>query len=179
MAAGALLLFFRRDYVELREPPPATPAKEWLLAIAAGLGVFFAWIHLDRPAIAFDAGPGFDPSRAGGGIDWPLALARLCSLALIVPVMEELFWRSLVMRWIAARDFLAVDPGRVGAGAFVISSALFASEHAMWLAGLLAGLAYGTLYRRTGNLWIPIVSHATTNGTLGLWILATGRWQFW
>ncbi|MGZ5595407.1 MAG: CAAX prenyl protease-related protein [Usitatibacter sp.] len=178
-AAGALLVFFRRDYGELRKPPAATPAREWAIAVAVGIGVFAAWIHLDRPGIALDAGPGFDPGRKGGGIDWPLAMARLCSLALVVPVMEELFWRSFVMRRIAANDFLASDPRRVGAVPIVISSALFASEHALWLAGLLAGLAYAWLYRRTANLRIPIVSHAVTNGTLGIWILATGSWRFW
>ena len=45
--------------------------------------------------------------------------------------------------------------------------------------GLAAGLAYTWVYARSGNLWIPITSHAITNGTLGLWILATGNWRFW
>ena len=93
--------------------------------------------------------------------------------------MEELFWRSLAMRWIDGRDFLAVNPRRVSFVAFALSSALFALEHSQWLAGLLAGAAYGWLYLRSGNLWIPIISHATTNGILALWIVATGSWRFW
>jgi uncharacterized protein len=179
-AAAALLAFFRRDYVELREVRAAPArASEWVLAVAAGLALFFAWIHLDLAAVAWPGRPGFDPTVAGGRVDWPLAAARLCSLALIVPLMEELFWRSFLMRWIASREFLSVDPQNVGAVALVVSSALFASEHSMWLAGLLAGLVYGWLYVRTANLWIPIVSHTVTNGTLGLWIIATGQWRFW
>jgi CAAX prenyl protease-like protein len=93
--------------------------------------------------------------------------------------MEELFWRSLVMRWIARRDFLALAPRAAGLTAFALSSALFALEHSQWLAGLAAGMAYGWLYMRSGNLWIPILSHATTNGILALWIVATGSWRFW
>jgi len=100
-------------------------------------------------------------------------------MALAVPVMEELFWRSYVMRRIDSRDFLAKDPRGVSAAAFALSCALFASEHTQWLAGLLAGAAYGALYRRSRNLWIPIVSHTTTNGILAIWILATGNWQYW
>jgi hypothetical protein len=98
---------------------------------------------------------------------------------LVVPVMEELFWRSLVMRWIDQRDFLAADPRRATLAAFLISSGLFALEHTLWLAGLLAGLAYAWLYRRTGNLRVAIASHALTNGLLGAWILATHDWRYW
>jgi len=107
------------------------------------------------------------------------AALRLLALAAVVPVMEELFWRSFLMRWIAARDFLALDPRRAGLAAFALSSALFASEHSLWLAGLLAGVAYAWLYRRSGNLWTAILSHAITNAALGTYVLATGSWQFW
>ena len=93
--------------------------------------------------------------------------------------MEELFWRSFVMRWIDNPDFLAVSPAQASARAIIVSSLLFASEHQLWLAGLIAGLVYGLLYVRTGNLWVPVISHAVTNAVLGGWILATGNWQFW
>jgi CAAX prenyl protease-like protein len=83
------------------------------------------------------------------------------------------------MRRIDARDFLSLDPRGASGLAFGLSCALFASEHALWFAGLIAGIAYGALYMRSRNLWIPIVSHATTNGTLAIWILATGNWQLW
>ena len=93
--------------------------------------------------------------------------------------MEELFWRSFLMRWIEKRDFLALPPARVGAVAFLLSSALFALEHSLWFAGLLAGLAYGWVYMRTGNVRVPIAAHAITNGLLGAWILATQNWHHW
>jgi CAAX prenyl protease-like protein len=108
-----------------------------------------------------------------------LVALRLFGLVLVVPVMEELFWRSFLMRWIARRDFLALAPARAGAVAFLLSSALFALEHSLWFAGLLAGLAYGWVYMRTGNVRVPIASHAITNGLLGAWILATQNWHHW
>jgi len=178
VAVATVLLLFWRHYTELRFAT-AAPVREWLVAIAVGFAVTFAWIHLDRGWMAFGGGPGFDPTRPDGTVDWTLAGLRLFGLALVVPVMEELFWRSFLMRWIDARDFLAFDVKRTSWRAFVISSALFASEHSLWLAGLVAGLGYSWVYVRSGNLWMPIVSHAITNGTLGIWILATGNWRFW
>ncbi len=70
-------------------------------------------------------------------------------------------------------------PRDVGARAFVITAALFALEHSQWFAGLLAGLAYGWLYMRTGKLWPAVIAHAITNGLLGAWILQTGDWRYW
>ncbi len=165
-------------YTELRGARDVA-LRQWLLAIIVGLGVFAAWIHLDRPGIAFESGPGFDPGTPDGRIDPLLAGLRLFGLVLIVPVMEELFWRSFVMRWIDSRDFLAADPARVSAFAFAATCGLFALEHSLWLAGLLAGVAYGGLYLRTRNLWVTILSHAVTNGALGVWIVTTGNWRFW
>ncbi len=192
VAAAAVLAILWPHYTELRfagNPYPRSlrgplprareHAREWLIAVAVGFAVFFAWIHLDRGWMTLGGGTAFDPTRADGTIDWTLAGLRLFGFALVVPVMEELFWRSFVMRWIDARDFLHVDPRRATWRAFVISSALFASEHSLWLAGLAAGLGYSWVYVRSGNLWMPIVSHAITNGTLGLWILATGNWRYW
>ena len=176
---AAMLAFFWRDYVELRAAPRARP-WHWAAAIGAGIAVFVTWITFDSGwAVMGAMGRGFVPLRADGGLDVPLAALRLAGLALVVPVMEELFWRSFLMRWIGTRDFLAADPRRVGLFAFAVSSALFAVEHASWFAGLVAGAAYGALYVASRNLWIPIVSHAITNALLGSWILATRDWRFW
>lgn len=177
IAAALVLLLFARSYIELRSLP--TPG-ECFLGIVVGWVVFAAWIALDTGwATVGSATSGFDPRRPDGSLDTALVAARIFGLALAVPVMEELFWRSFLMRWIDRRDFLAKDPRAASALAFGLSCALFASEHSMWFAGLVAGAAYAGLYMRTRNLWIPILSHATTNGTLATWILATGNWHLW
>ena len=59
------------------------------------------------------------------------------------------------------------------------SSAVFALAHTLWLAALLAGLAYAWLYRSTGTLWAAVIAHAVTNGLLGAWVVATGQWHYW
>ena len=179
LAVAALLAFFWRAYAELREAPPV-PATHWLLALVAGAVVFGAWITFDSGWAAMGGeGKGFVPLRADGSLDVPMAVLRLAGLALVVPVMEELFWRSFLMRWIDRREFLSADPRRASLMAFGVSCALFAVEHSLWFAGLIAGAAYAGLYMLSRNLWVPILSHATTNALLGFWILATGNWRFW
>lgn len=179
LLAGAVLATLWPRYAELR-PLGAIAWREAALGVAVGLAVFVAWIALDWPwATIGGRTAGFVPLDAGGRIDPLLAASRWIVLALVVPPMEELFWRSLVLRVVDARDFLAADPRRASFTAFALSSALFASEHSMWLAGLVAGVAYNAVYVKTGNLRTSLISHATTNGTLGLWILATGNWHLW
>jgi CAAX prenyl protease-like protein len=179
VAVAAVLALFWRSYSELAAPRRAA-ASDWALAVGLGAALFALWITLDSGwAVIGSPGEGFVPLRPDGGIDPWLVALRLFGLVLVVPVMEELFWRSFVMRWIDRREFLGLDPALTTPLAFALSSALFAVEHAQWLAGLLAGLAYGWLYMRSRNLWIPIVSHAITNGLLGFWILAARDWSRW
>jgi CAAX prenyl protease-like protein len=182
VARGAIvalaLLWFWPGYDELRKPPPTHPGH-WLLAVIVGFGVFLAWIYLDQDWAVLSRSPGFSSRLPGGGTDWILGIARLAGLALVVPVMEELFWRSLVLRWIERHDFLSLAPGRVGIRAFVITTILFALEHDRWFAGAVAGIAYNGLYMRSRNLWVPTVAHIVTNAALGIWVLQTQNWQFW
>jgi len=176
-AAGAVALLWPR----LRElHAPRLRAYDIALATAAGLVVLVVWLNLDRGWVTFDLGAGFDPRRYGTeAIDWRVTVFRLVGLTLVVPLIEELFWRSFLLRWLADVDFLRVEPRAAGWRPLVITSALFALEHNQWLAGLIAGLVYGWLYMRTGKLWVPILAHAVTNGALGAYILYSGDWRFW
>lgn len=182
MARGAVvalvLVWFWPAYSELRRPTRAHPA-DWPLAMIGGFAVFVIWIWFDQDWAVMSRPPGFNPQLPEGGTDWLKAVVRLAGLALVVPVMEELFWRSLVLRWIERHDFLSVAPRQVGVRAFLVTTVLFALEHNRWFAGGIAGIVYGGLYMRSGNLWVPIAAHAMTNAALGVWILHTQNWQFW
>lgn len=174
---AGLLWVLRGVYVELRLPRGAD-AMTWGVAVAAGAAVFVAWINLNADWMEIGASAGFNPS-GGAGIDWMMVVARMTGAVLVVPLMEELFWRSFLMRWIAKHDFLTVEPARAGSRAFVTSAVFFAFEHNLWLAGLLAGAVYSLLYMRSGTLWSPILAHAVTNGLLGVWVIHTGNWSYW
>jgi CAAX prenyl protease-like protein len=171
------LAILRRYYTELSHLAPAR-TSDWALGLGIGTAVFFLWVNLDFRPLAFSGSAGFDP-RTGENVNLGLAAVRLAGATLVVPIMEELFWRSFILRWLHHPAFLSVDPRSIGLRALVFSSVLFASEHRLWFAGLIAGLAYGWLYKRSGNLWVPVLAHAVTNGLLGAYVLATGSWTFW
>lgn len=178
-AVGALLLAFRREYGELAAVL-APSAREAALAVAAGALVFVLWIQLDEPWMRLgEATAGFRPVDGQGDPIWPLIAVRWIGAALVVPVMEELFWRSFLMRWIDSARFAAVLPGQVSLRAIVLSTFVFMLAHTLWLAAIVAGLVYAWLYRRTGKLWVPVIAHAVTNGALGVWVVLTGNWGFW
>jgi CAAX prenyl protease-like protein len=172
----AVLCWYRRSYGELAWRRPGAAALAASLAV--GAVVLVLWINLDAGWMQVGTSAGFDP-RNGGRIDWWLVALRLTGAALVVPVMEELFWRSFLLRWIEAADFINVNPAHVRIKAFIVSVILFGFEHNLWLAGVVAGAAYSLLYMRTGKLWTAIFAHAVTNGLLGLWIILTGHWTYW
>lgn len=177
LVAVALTVLWRY-YDELRRW--GLSAMHLLLSVAVGVVVLVLWVNLDAGWMLMGGmGDGFDPRTADGQIDWLLVAFRIAGAALVVPLMEELFWRSFLQRWVQQPDFLALDPARIGLKALLIASALFATAHLQWFAAVIAGLAYGWLYIRTRNLWAPVVAHAVTNGGLGLYVVQTGQWRFW
>lgn len=173
-----VLAWFARAYQELR--PLALGWRDGLEAATVGVAVFVLWINLDFSwAMQGEPRAAFDPRNPSGDIDWALVAIRILGAAAVVPIMEELFWRSFLMRWLDDRDFMRLPAAAVSLRALLLTSMVFGVEHQLWLAGILAGLAYGGLYMRSGNLWSPILAHAVTNLLLGLWVLATGSWSFW
>jgi uncharacterized protein len=176
---GGLLLWFWREYGEL-VAQTAPSLREAGLAVVVGVVVFFLWINLDAPWMRLgEATAGFRPVDEQGQLIWPLVAVRWVGAALLVPVMEELFWRSFFMRWIQHPTFEAVPPQQVGPKAIVLTTFVFMLAHTLWLGAIVAGLAYAWLYKRSGKLWMPVIAHAVTNGALGAWVVFTGNWGFW
>jgi uncharacterized protein len=176
---GGLLLWFWCEYGEL-VAQTAPNLREAGLAVGVGVVVFLLWINLDAPWMRLgEATAGFRPVDEQGQLIWPLIAVRWVGAALLVPVMEELFWRSFFMRWIQHPTFEAVPPQQVGLKAIVLSTFVFMLAHTLWLGAIVAGLAYAWLYKRSGKLWVPVIAHAVTNGLLGAWVVFTGNWGFW
>ena len=179
LVVGASLVLLRKRYTELGAGSGLT-WQHALLSIVVGLVVFKLWISLTEPWMMLgEPAAGFRPVNPDGELMWGLIVVRWVGAALLVPVMEELFWRSFLMRWIDNPDFQKVSPRTVSFKALALSTLAFATAHTLWLAAIVAGLAYAWLYQRTGKLWAPIVAHAVTNGVLGVWVVITGNWVFW
>lgn len=179
LLAAALIAFFWKRYVEI-DLRDLAKYRDTLLAITAGLVVFVLWINMDWDFARFGEPKPFDPGALGNGPAGAVHIAiRLFGAAVIVPVMEELFWRSFLIRYFDNTDFLSVPVGRFSLSAFIITVVLFGLEHNMIAAGLMAGAAYNLLLYRSRSVTQCIVAHATTNLVLGIYVIMTGSWNFW
>ena len=100
--------------------------------------------------------------------------------AILIPILEELFWRGWLMRWLIRPQFQSVPLGQYTPAAFWIVALLFASEHgSYWEVGLLAGIAYNAWIVRTRNLANCILGDAITNLMLAAYVLLFDKWQYW
>lgn len=92
------------------------------------------------------------------GHSWLTFALEFFSTAILVPVMEEFAFRGVLCS--ALR--------RYGAGFAIVASALVFSlvhlDFSNVVFAFIAGLVFGYLYLRTGNLWITIAIHALNNG---------------
>jgi CAAX prenyl protease-like protein len=161
-----------------------------LASIAIGVAVFVIWV---APDVLFGESyrhywifqnsiTGAAASSLAPHLKTNIAfmLLRSTSSAIMIPILEELFWRGWMMRWLIDKDFLSVPLGKYVPSAFWIVVLLFASEHGpYWEVGLAAGIVYNWWIVRTRNLADCILAHGITNAVLGVYVLATGQWQYW
>lgn len=126
-----------------------------VLAAAVLYGVFFAGNYLSQLMFSF-AKP--EVSAIYGIRSEGQAVAIALVLLFVTSPGEELFWRGFVQRW--AVDRLGGPAGWVAA-ALVYAAVHIPSGNAMLvMAALVAGLFWGYVYWRTGNIFLCIVSHA-------------------
>ena len=98
----------------------------------------------------------------------------------LVPLIEELFWRSFLIRWlIDPDDFQRVPIGRMTPFAAGGTAVLFALAHPEWLPALITGLLWAWLLWQTKSLSACLISHAVANLALGIYVMATGDWKYW
>lgn len=178
MVVGIVLIALWREYGELR--PYRLGLWALLISLVCGVAVFALWIELDAGWMLLgDPGRGFETGDRDARTEAALLAFRVAGGVLVIPLAEELFWRAFLQRWLVQKDFLALDPARSSFAAVLLTSLLFGLAHQQWLAGLVAGLVYGWLYKFTRSLWAPVIAHMVTNAALSGYVLATGRRQLW
>ena len=176
-AVCAFLLARGWRFYELRPP------RGVLVAGSLAVVAFVLWI---APQHWFGAAPrieGFEPAFFGAE-GWPPVLnlaVRFLRLVVIVPLVEEIFWRGFLLRFLIREDFTKVPVGAFSWFSFAVVSAGFCLEHspADWPAAMLTGALYNLVAYRTRSLSACVLAHAITNALLGWWILRTGQWGFW
>ena len=176
LVCGAMVAAFWRHY-RLESP------RGIALSIAVAVLVFEIWIS---PQELFGRTPrleGFDPTLLGAGSPayWGTLVFRFVRLVIVVPFVEEIFWRGFLLRYLISHDFESVRFGTYSRFSFGAVTLLFMLEHgtADYPAAFVTGLLYNWLAIRTRSLSSCILAHAVTNLLLGFYIMATRQWGFW
>jgi hypothetical protein len=179
---AAVLWFCSRRVISFR-------VRSLLPTLGIGAAVFLIWIAPDSLFPGYRSHWLFHNSITGtargslpvdGHTDVWLLAFRTLRAVIVVPIIEELFWRAWLMRWLIHRDFWKVPLGAFQSSAFWLTAVLFASEHGpYWEVGLIAGLVYNGWMVRTRSLGDLILAHAVTNGLLSAYVIAANRWEYW
>ncbi len=178
LVAIALLLLWNR-YTEI-DIKIGFSVKNLLIGFFSGAAVFVLWINMDLKFATMKEPEPYNPFVFNNSVLFYLIISfRLFGSSVVVPVFEELFWRSFVLRYIINPKFENVPIAKFTWVSFIISSIFFGLEHNLWLAGIMAGLSYCLVLYYTRSLFIAIFSHGITNLLLGIYVITTGNWQFW
>ena len=103
------------------------------------------------------------------------------ALVVVVPLLEEIFWRGFLLRELIHPDFTKVPFGTFSWASFGIVTAGFCLEHspADWPAAILTGALYNLVAYRTRSLAACVLAHAITNLILSVYVMETKQWGFW
>ena len=173
---GALLIWFGREY-QLRRP------RQIAFASLAGAIVFLLWISPQQFLGFAGRLSGFNPDIFSNlpSLYWSTVIFRFLRLVVVVPFIEEIFWRGFLLRYLIDENFERVAFGTFSWVSFSIVTLGFAFSHsaADWPVALITGIIYNGVAYRTKSLSSCVLTHAITNLFLGLWIMKTQQWGFW
>jgi hypothetical protein len=177
VAVTATLLVFRTPLRDIRWNPalvlPSVAIGAMLIALWIGIDTRVPYPHMGRRVA-------FDPYSIANTLErWTFLAFRLYGLVVLVPVMEELFWRSFVLRYATTADFRSLSLGSFSATGLLVMVAVSALSHPEWLVAALVSLVLAWWLRRTRNLLAPVVAHAAANAGLGVFVLVTREWKYW
>jgi CAAX prenyl protease-like protein len=176
IVCGLLLIWFWRVY-------RLQPLRRIVFSVAVALLVFALWIS---PQALFGWAPrsdGFNPEVFSDQPTayWGTVFFRFLRLVVVVPLVEEIFWRGFLLRYLINEKFTTVPVGAFSWFSFAVVTVAFGFAHsrADWIPALITGALYNCVAYRTKSLSSCVLAHALTNLLLGLWIMKTRQWGFW
>jgi hypothetical protein len=178
--AVALALFLLRKHYDEWHFNDFRRLGHTAISIGAGLLIFALWIRMDWPFLSPSPPPGYDPNLIENpALKMALIGSRLFGAVLVVPIMEELFWRSFLLRYLIDKNFSRVPVGLFTWPSFLVTALLFGLEHHYIIAGIMAGVVFNLLLYQTKSIAQCTLSHAVANLALGFYVLQSGQWRFW
>ena len=179
ITVGGLLWFWHRSYAS--DFSFKLSMGGYLSAVIVGLFVLAIWILPDKIFPQYGTDEVFNPFSFNihQFAAYALIAVRLIGAAIVVPVMEELFWRSFLLRYLVNPDFKKVSLGTFSWFSFIAVVILFGVEHHRLIQGMIAGIIYTALVIRQKSLRGCILAHGVTNLGLGVYVISTQSWEFW
>ncbi|MBU5613475.1 CAAX prenyl protease-related protein [Geomonas azotofigens] len=179
LSVAALLVVCRDKYLELRLED-LRDLKRSAAVVLAGVVTFVVWISITWTVQVAPPPPPFAPALLPeGAVRVVMTGLRVVGAVLVVPVMEELFWRSFLLRYLIRPRFWSVRIGDFSWPSFLFTTVLFGLEHHLIVAGMAAGAIYNIICYRTRSIILCVLAHAVTNLALACYVLATGKWYLW
>ncbi len=178
VTVGFLLYKFLSCYHELRFQD-LWQLRSTVCVVVLGLLTFVIWISADW-AVTLTPPGGFNPTMlSDGAVRVVMTAFRFGGAVFVVPLMEEIFWRSFLLRYLVNTDFESIPIGSFTWSSFIISTVLFGLEHHFFVAGMIAGIIYSLIVYKTRSIVQCVLAHAITNLALACYVLYTGKWYFW
>ncbi len=192
MGVGALLFWLR----------PWLPEMKWAIsgeAVGVGVGIAVLWLACDQwmPTSSqiwawLESGmarmPKAKPPETwnpvayfadNAALGWGFVAVRVIGRSVVVPMVEEVFYRSFVYRMLVDTRFNTVEFSTYKPLAFFGTSLLFGIVHGdLWMPGILCGMAYQWLCLRKNRLGDAMTAHALTNLIISFWTIYRGDWRF-
>jgi hypothetical protein len=174
VSAGALLWFWKCYDVG------GTTLGKLLIGVAGGVIVCTLWVAPQELFHQPHRLEGFDPNVVPSLTNWMLA-TRFARLVLVVPLVEEIFWRGFLLRYLVREDFASLPFGSANVFSFWAVVVAFTCVHqpADMPAAFITGILLNLIAVRTRSLLACVAAHATANLALGVYICATRQWGFW
>ena len=149
-------------------------------AVAVGVAVFVMWVGID-PLYPHTSSAPWNPFASVGdtALAWFFVTVRVLGSSLVVPPLEEVFFRSFLYRSIVKADFQSVSWTHFSWRPLLITAVIFGFIHDAWLSGILCALGYQWIVIRKNRLGDAMTAHAITNWLLGIWIVWKGAWSLW
>lgn len=127
---------------------------------------------------------GFDPGLFHHpAAVWAAVGLRFLRAVVVVALVEEIFWRGFLMRFVCdwEGDYWRQPFGRATWQSYVVTTGLFMAVHAP--VDYAASLVYGTLTYLlcvwSKSLGACVIMHATANLLMGFYIMAYGKYGLW
>lgn len=198
LIAIGLLLFFRKNY-NLK-----WSRQVWLGVVMGAVGIGFwilptqlhTWLQLDGKQEGIYKWLGIMPRTEGfnphdmadafggsAGIYWASLAMRFFRAVVVVALIEEIFWRGFLMRFLLNpdRDYWKIPFGKPAWISYVVVTGAFMLAHAPidYLGAFIFGSLMYWLAVRTKSLLACVVMHGVANLLMGWYALSFGKYGLW